>query len=58
MTHGRWFINLLSAAVLCFCALPLARASEYFGQVNFGGLPVPGATLTATQGDKYHQRDF
>ncbi len=27
-------------------------ASEHHGQVKFGGLPVPGATVTATQGDK------
>ena len=27
-------------------------ASEYRGQVTFGGLPVPGATITATRGDK------
>jgi len=27
-------------------------ASEYHGQVTFGGLPVPGATMTAVQGDK------
>jgi len=27
-------------------------AAEYHGQVKFGGLPVPGATVTATQGDK------
>ena len=27
-------------------------ASEHRGQVKFGGLPVPGATVTATQGDK------
>ena len=26
--------------------------SEYHGQVTFGGLPVPGATVTATQGAK------
>ena len=25
-------------------------ASDYFGQVTFNGLPVPGATVTATQG--------
>ena len=49
MTQGRWFIKLLTV-LLCLCALPLARASEYFGHVTFGGLPVPGATLTATQG--------
>jgi trimeric autotransporter adhesin len=41
-----------------FCALAwlslssLAVASEYHGQVTLGGLPVPGATVTATQGDK------
>ena len=27
-------------------------ASEHHGQVNFGGLPVPGVTVTATQDDK------
>ena len=26
--------------------------AEYHGQVKFGGLPLPGATITATQGDK------
>ena len=30
----------------------VAAASEYHGQVTFGGLPVPGATVTATQGEK------
>src|ERR1700761_2012108 len=30
----------------------LALASEYRGQVTFGGLPVPGATITATQGSR------
>jgi trimeric autotransporter adhesin len=27
-------------------------AADYFGQVTFNGLPVPGATATATQADK------
>ncbi len=27
-------------------------ASQHAGRVTFGGLPVPGATVTATQGDK------
>src|SRR6266567_4491822 len=27
-------------------------ASEYRGQVSFGGLPIPGATVTAAQGSK------
>lgn len=29
-----------------------AEASPYSGQVTFGGLPLPGATVTATQGTK------
>ena len=40
------------AVLLCLCAVALARASEYYGQITFGGLPVPGATITATQGSK------
>jgi hypothetical protein len=27
-------------------------ASEHHGQVKFGGLPIPGVTVTASQGDK------
>ena len=41
---------------LCVVALLAASsaavASEYHGQVMFGGLPVPGATVTVTQGGK------
>ena len=35
----------------CMAVFGLA-AAEHHGQVKFGGLPVPGATVTATQGDK------
>ncbi|MGD1071275.1 MAG: TonB-dependent receptor [Bryobacteraceae bacterium] len=35
----------------CLSILTLA-AAEYHGVVRFGGLPVPGASITATQGDK------
>ncbi len=44
--------------ILLLCSLAwmgtprFAAASPYSGQVTFGGLPVPGATITATQGDK------
>ena len=46
--------------LLLFCALAslavagVAMASDYHGQVTFGGLPVPGSsvTVTATQGSK------
>src|SRR5262245_12085116 len=30
----------------------LLLLAEHHGQVMFGGVPVPGATVTATQGDK------
>ena len=29
-----------------------SAAADHYGQVTFGGLPVPGATVTASQGDK------
>ncbi len=42
--------------LLCFLvgmgAPRIAAASPYSGQVTFGGLPLPGATITAIQGDK------
>ncbi len=39
-------------ALMLLCASTPARASEYRGQITFGGFPVPGATVTATQGTK------
>src|SRR5688572_23165651 len=33
---------------------PVAAASEYVGQVIFGRLAVPGATVTAVRGDEQH----
>ncbi|HUI77469.1 MAG TPA: carboxypeptidase regulatory-like domain-containing protein [Bryobacteraceae bacterium] len=46
----------IASLVLC-CALALSPidpllASEHRGQVQFGGLPVPGATITATSANK------
>lgn len=38
--------------VACLAISTLAAASEYDGRVTFGGLPVPGVTITATQGSK------
>jgi len=45
---------LLVCAIAWLCVTGLAMASEYHGQVTFGGLPLPGSTVkvTATQGDK------
>jgi len=46
--------HLLFCAFAWLCGLSLAMASEYHGQVTFGGLPLPGSTVTvtATQGNK------
>ena len=39
-------------AIACLIVSSLAAASEYHGQVTFGALPLPGATVTATQGGR------
>ena len=39
-------------ALVSLCASTMAAATEFHGQVTFGGFPVPGATITATQGTK------
>ena len=52
MILGRWYTRFLIVSLLCLCTSALARGSSYFGQITFGGLPVPGATVTATQGTK------
>ncbi len=38
--------------VLGWLAVAMLAASEHRGVVKFGGLALPGATVTATQGDK------
>ncbi|HEY1302480.1 MAG TPA: carboxypeptidase regulatory-like domain-containing protein [Vicinamibacterales bacterium] len=44
-------MRLLLTIILA--GLPVVlTASDYFGQVTFNGLPVPGATVTATHGDR------
>jgi hypothetical protein len=50
MIQRRWYTRCLIALLLCLCTSAFAHASSYFGQITFGGLPVPGATITATQG--------
>ena len=44
----RFLRSLVAVGLAAFNLL----ASEQHGDVTFGGLPVPGATVTATQGDK------
>jgi trimeric autotransporter adhesin len=41
---------LILLGVMAFARL--AAAADYRGQVTFGGLPLPGATVTVTQGTK------
>ncbi len=38
--------------ILCCLAVVRLTAAEHHGVVRFGGLPVPGATVTAQQGEK------
>src|SRR6266700_2421692 len=44
--------NSLRLPLLACLAIAGLAASEHRGQVKFGGLPVPGASVTLTQGDK------
>lgn len=43
---------LLAIALLLIPSLPSAHASEHHGSIHFNELPVPGATVTAMQGEK------
>src|SRR5260370_35308086 len=45
-------VCLLACVAMGLMAPRLALASEYHGRVTFGGLPVPGATITAKQGSQ------
>ena len=52
MLSRRVVHTFLLWCAFAFLAVSNAFATEYHGQVTFNGLPVPGATLTAAQGDK------
>src|SRR5437763_8034856 len=46
-------VNLKLGRLVAVClAVSSLLASEHHGVVKSGGLPIPGATVTATQGDK------
>ena len=51
MTWKRTLSYLYFPTLACLAVFGLAAAEQH-GQVKFGGLPVPGATVTATQADK------
>ena len=42
---------LTTALVAGSFPVPVSAATEYYGQVIFGGVAVPGAQVTATQGE-------
>lgn len=46
------YIGRFVGVVACFVLSALAWASPYRGTVTFGGLPLPGAIVTATQDSK------
>jgi hypothetical protein len=48
----RKFLPRISAAWFALSLAAYAFATEHHGLVQFGGLPVPGASVTATSGDK------
>src|SRR5580692_12104330 len=47
-----WLSVLTRCFSLAMAALVTVIAAEYHGEVKFAGLPLPGVTVTATQGDK------
>ena len=51
MSSKRFFTDLGGFLAVCIAVTGL-MASEHHGIVKSSGLPVPGATVTATQGDK------
>jgi hypothetical protein len=51
LTSLTWWRRLGCLAVL-LASTTAAMATEYHGTVTFNGLPVPGATVTVTQGGK------
>jgi len=53
MARSRWRLRMIRCslgALLCLAGATVAYATEVHGHVAFGGVPVPGATVTVTQG--------
>ena len=44
--------GLVAVLIAWLAFSPVLSATEHYGQVGFTGVAVPGATVTATQGDK------
>ena len=47
----RTHVGALIVLLLALAARPGIAASDYSGQVMLAGVPIPGATITATRGD-------
>ncbi|HTA41925.1 MAG TPA: carboxypeptidase regulatory-like domain-containing protein [Bryobacteraceae bacterium] len=45
-------LSILATIFSVVLIAPSLHAADLHGQVKFGGLPLPGATVTASQGDK------
>ena len=45
--------NYLRVSLMLLVLCGLSSAAEHRGMVKFGGLPLPGATVVATQGEKH-----
>ena len=52
MLRHRAHRGLIAFLIAILAFSPVLSATEHYGQVGFTGLAVPGATVTATQGDK------
>lgn len=50
MVTRHWRIAVQIACVCLVLAAQTLSAAEYHGRVRYGGVPVPGATVTLTQG--------
>ncbi len=50
--HFQAISRTLRAGLVALLACSLLAGAEHRGQVRFGGLPLPGATVFATQGDQ------
>jgi trimeric autotransporter adhesin len=56
MVGSHWWrpkiLRYIAFAMVCLTFVGVAMASEYHGRVLYAGLPVPGATVTITEGAK------
>jgi hypothetical protein len=49
---GKRLFDYLRHGIALLAVCQGLTAAEHHGQVKFGGMPIPGATVTATNGDK------